>query len=159
MRRFVPEQTCERLYLGTDGRILQLDLAGDQFGSRLATTRALKTGRAPSIAGDDFRDRRNPQPLRAIQLRLDGPAYFRLYSTITKLLFDQIQEFELSFPRFRRPNTSQFDALHESIDMSSSLADSNYSPTQIAKDFPEPRRFGIDGSSARFLVSAKEIFA
>src|SRR6266852_459114 len=43
--------------------------------------------------------------------------------------------------------------------MSSGLADSNYSPAQIAEDFPEPRRFGIDGDSTRFLVGAKEILA
>src|SRR5258707_10101112 len=41
--------------------------------------------------------------------------------------------------------------------MGAGLADSNYSPTEIAEDFPEPSRFGIDGSSARFLVRAEEI--
>ena len=59
-------------------------------------------------------------------------------------LFDQVQEFQLSLRR-SPSDTSQFDALYESIDMGAGLADRDYTPAQIAEDLPESRRFGIDG--------------
>src|SRR5260370_19413152 len=43
--------------------------------------------------------------------------------------------------------------------MSSCLADSDYSPPQIAEDFPEPGCVRIDGDSARLLVGAEKILA
>ena len=74
------------------------------------------------------------------------------------LLFNEIQQLQFSFCS-PPADTSQFDALYESVDMSTGLADGDYAPAQIAEDLPEARRFGIDGGAAGFFVSAKEVLA
>jgi len=56
-------------------------------------------------------------------------------------------------------DASQFDALYESVDVSTRLADSDYAPAQITEDLPEARGFRIDGGAAGFLVGAEEILA
>src|ERR1700691_4294430 len=74
------------------------------------------------------------------------------------LLFDQIQQLEFRF--WGSPaDTSQFDTLYESIDMSAGLTDRDYAPAQIAEDLPKACRFGIDGDPAGPFVCAEEILA
>src|ERR1700688_2423338 len=74
------------------------------------------------------------------------------------LLFNEIQQLQFSF-HSPPADTSQFDALNESVDMRTSLADGDYAPAQIAEDLPEARRFRIDIGAAGFFVSAEEILA
>src|SRR5262249_9324065 len=65
---------------------------------------------------------------------------------------------ELSF-RGAPPDTCQFNALHEAIEMSSRLTDGYYTPSQIPEDFPESHRLGIDRMPARGFVGAEEILS
>src|ERR1700722_20840674 len=74
------------------------------------------------------------------------------------LLFNEIQQLQFSF-RSSPSDTGQFDALHESVDMRTCLADGDYAPAQITEDLPEARRFRIDGSAAGFFVCAEEVLA
>src|ERR1700691_2454676 len=74
------------------------------------------------------------------------------------LLFDQIQQLEFRFCG-SPADTSQFDTLHESIDMSAGLTDRDYAPAQIAEDLPEACCFGIDRLTAGSFVCAEEILA
>ena len=69
------------------------------------------------------------------------------------LLFDQIQQLELGLGG-PPADTSEFYALHKSIDMGTGLPDGDYAPAQIAEDLPKARRLGIDGGSCLLYPSA-----